>query len=287
MALYSIVIPVYNAEKTIRKCLESIINQSYTDFEIVIVNDGSTDNTVKIIETFLQADCRIKLFNFPNSGVSETRRRGISLATGEYILQVDADDTINSDLLAQLTDVIYKFGFPKIVRFHCNLVGDNPKKNHQRYNCESNLYRIMSGMEALKLWSNPDKKYALFWLFAMKKSVFSELLFLPQLQCHEDLALIPLLIAKASTVIGIDYVGYNYTYQRDSSITNTKNLEAEKSRALDFLRAYQYAIKNFLKLDNITPSDISFFIRDFDSRKEDKYNSLSPQLKRELYDLFH
>lgn len=239
------------------------------------------------MKSFSENDPRIKLYSFPNSGVSETRRRGISLATGEYILQVDSDDTINSELLDRLAEVICKFGFPEIIRFQCELVGDNPEKDHQRYNCHSKLYRVTPGMEALKLWSKPDKKYALYWLFAIKKSVFAELLFLPQLRCHEDLALIPLLIAKAATVVGIDYVGYNYTYVSESSITNKTDIASERLRAMDFLAAYDYAIENFLKIDNIGPSDVSFFLRDFDARKEDKFNSLSAQLKEELYDLFH
>lgn len=202
MPMFSIIIPVYNSAKTIRECLESIVTQSFPDFEVIIVNDGSTDETEKIVKSFSENDSRIKLYSFPNSGVSETRRRGISLATGEYILQVDSDDTINSELLDRLAEVICKFGFPEIIRFQCELVGDNPEKDHQRYNCHSKLYRVMPGMEALKLWSKPDKKYALYWLFCIKKSVFAELLFLPQLRCHEDLALIPLLIAKSATVVG-------------------------------------------------------------------------------------
>ncbi len=285
--LFSIIIPVYNSAKTIRECLESIVIQSFPDFEVIVVNDGSTDETEKIVKSFSENDTRIKLYSFPNSGVSETRRRGISLATGEYILQVDSDDTINSELLDRLAEVICKFELPEIIRYHCELVGDNPNKDHQRYNCLDKLYRIMSGMEALKLWSKPDKKYALYWLFCMKKSVFAELLFLPQLRCHEDLALIPILIAKATTVIGIDYVGYNYTYVSESSITNKTDIASERFRALDFLTAYDYAIENFLKIDNISPSDVSFFLKDFDARKEDKFNSLSAQLKEELYDLFH
>lgn len=172
--LFSIVIPVYNSAKTIRECLESIVTQSFPDFEVIIVNDGSTDETAEIVKSFSENDTRIKLYSFPNSGVSETRRRGISFSTGEYILQVDSDDTINSELLDRLAQVICKFEFPEVIRFQCELVGDNPEKDHQRYNCHSKLYRVMPGMEALKLWSKPDKKYALYWLFCIKKSVFAD-----------------------------------------------------------------------------------------------------------------
>lgn len=156
--LFSIIILVYNSAKTIRECLESIITQSFPDFEVIIVNDGSTDETTEIVKSFSENDPRIKLYSFPNSGVSETRRRGISLATGEYILQVDSDDTINSELLDRLAQVICKFEFPEVIRFQCELVGDNPGKDHQRYNCSDKLYRVMPGMEALKLWSKLESK---------------------------------------------------------------------------------------------------------------------------------
>lgn len=287
MPKFSIIIPVYNSEKTIRECLQSILVQPFYDFEIIIVNDGSTDSSETLINAFVSQDSRIKLYTFPNSGVTETRRRGISLSTGDYILQIDSDDTINLDLLTILSNTINDFNSPEIIRFACNLVNDDPIKDHQRYNCDLKLYQVMSGMEALKLWSKPHKKYALYWLYAIRRNVFSDLLFLPCLHCHEDLALIPLLIARSMTVIGIDYVGYNYTYISESSITNKTDIESERSRAFDFLKAYAFAIENFLKLDDITPNDISFFIKDFDARKEEKYNSLSPQLKKELYDLFH
>lgn len=154
--LFSIIIPVYNSAKTIRECLESIITQSFPDFEVIIVNDGSTDETTEIVKSFSENDPRIKLYSFPNSGVSETRRRGISLATGEYILQVDSDDTINSELLDRLAQVICKFEFPEVIRFQCELVGDNP--GITRYNCSDKLYRVMPGMEALKLWSKLESK---------------------------------------------------------------------------------------------------------------------------------
>ena len=126
--LFSIIIPVYNSAKTIRECLESIITQSFPDFEVIIVNDGSTDETTEIVKSFSENDPRIKLYSFPNSGVSETRRRGISLATGEYILQVDSDDTINSELLDRLAEVICKLDFPKLSDSNVNSLVTTPKK---------------------------------------------------------------------------------------------------------------------------------------------------------------
>ena len=87
----SVIVPVYNVEKYIRQCLESIINQTYKNLEIIVVNDGTKDNSMKIVEEYL-SDERIKVINKENGGIASARNRGIDEATGEYISFVDSDD---------------------------------------------------------------------------------------------------------------------------------------------------------------------------------------------------
>ena len=89
----SVVIPVYGVEKYIRQCLESIINQTYKNLEIIVVNDGTKDNSMKIVEEYL-SDERIKIINKQNGGLSSARNRGMEEATGKYIFFVDSDDWI-------------------------------------------------------------------------------------------------------------------------------------------------------------------------------------------------
>lgn len=226
------------------------------------------------------------MYHFPNAGVSYSRRRGITLATGNYLIFVDSDDTINIDLLYELSLVIKTQGFPDIIRYQVNLVGDAEHKDHQRYNFLEVLNVPMSGLETLKQWSIVGKKYSVYWLFAFKKSVFSTVLFSIDLKCYEDVALIPILIASSNKVLTIDYVGYNYTCNNWNSLTNVKSLDAERSRALDFLSAYKYAIENFSKLDNVSSLDIAFFYQDYTRRLRGKYNSLPEELKYELADVF-
>jgi glycosyltransferase involved in cell wall biosynthesis len=101
MCIISVIIPVYNGEKTIQETIESVLNQTYTDFELIIINDGSQDSTLEIISSF--KDSRIKVFSYANAGVSASRNRGISHARGEYISFIDADDLWTPDKLeAQL-----------------------------------------------------------------------------------------------------------------------------------------------------------------------------------------
>lgn len=96
----SIIIPVYNAEKSIRRCIESILQQTYVNFEILIINDGSIDNTIQICESF--KDSRIRIINQRNLGVSAARNCGIQNASGKYIQFVDADDYLDDTICEEL-----------------------------------------------------------------------------------------------------------------------------------------------------------------------------------------
>lgn len=92
---FSIIVPVYNVEKYLPKCLDSLVNQTYTNIEIICVNDGSTDSSFQVLEEYAQLDSRIRVINQENQGVSVARNVGIENSTGEYILFVDADDWLN------------------------------------------------------------------------------------------------------------------------------------------------------------------------------------------------
>src|SRR5690606_27236654 len=97
MAKYSIIIPVYNAEPYLSKCLESVLKQNFEDYEIIVVNDGSTDNSEDIILKFNNS--MIKYFTKENGGVSDARNYGIDKAKGQYFTFVDADDYVSNDFL--------------------------------------------------------------------------------------------------------------------------------------------------------------------------------------------
>ena len=90
MPLISVIIPVYNGEITIKETIDSVLTQTFLDFELIVINDGSQDLTLKIVSSIL--DPRLKVFSYPNAGLAATRNRGISHASGEYISFIDADD---------------------------------------------------------------------------------------------------------------------------------------------------------------------------------------------------
>ena len=104
----SVVIPVYNSEKYIEKCLESVINQTYKNIEIIIINDGSKDNTGKLVKRYKEKDERIIYLEQKNNGVSSARNKAIQVSSGEYIIFVDSDDTVDKDYVKLLLSTIEK-----------------------------------------------------------------------------------------------------------------------------------------------------------------------------------
>lgn len=106
--LISVIVPAYNSSKYVKKCIQSVLNQDYNNFELIVVNDGSTDNTLEILNTLSKKDNRIKVLNQKNSGVSSARNLGLSNSSGEYITFLDSDDTLTktalSDFLSEINE---------------------------------------------------------------------------------------------------------------------------------------------------------------------------------------
>ena len=104
----TVVVPIYNAEQYLERCLKSIVEQTYENLEIILVNDGSSDKSLEICERFKASDERITIISKENGGVSSARNRGIEVATGKYIIFIDADDYIEKDMFAILEDDLIK-----------------------------------------------------------------------------------------------------------------------------------------------------------------------------------
>lgn len=120
----TVIIPIYNAEQYLSRCIESIVNQSYKNLEIILINDGSIDRTSEICDTYLKEDKRIKLIKKENAGQSQGRNDGISLATGDYIAFVDADDYLETEAIETLIQYTND-GEYDIVSGLYNIVKDN------------------------------------------------------------------------------------------------------------------------------------------------------------------
>lgn len=106
--LISIIIPVYGVEKYIAQCLESVINQTYKNLEIIVVNDGTKDKSAEIAKEYAAKDSRIKVYDFKNGGLSVARNRGLEIATGEYISYLDSDDWLDTKMYETLLETAMK-----------------------------------------------------------------------------------------------------------------------------------------------------------------------------------
>jgi glycosyltransferase involved in cell wall biosynthesis len=141
----SIIVPVYNTAQYLSRCIESILNQSFGDFELLVVNDGSTDNSQEVIEKYALADNRLISFENPNGGLSDARNYGLKHAKGEYITFVDSDAWLDKDFLKILLDLI--------VSYDCDIAISNFLKTEEELNVvntEIPNVRIFSSDEALR-----------------------------------------------------------------------------------------------------------------------------------------
>lgn len=138
MVKFSIIVPVYNVEKYLRECIESLVNQTFKNIEIILIDDGSPDNSPKICDEYAEKDNRIKVIHKENGGVVSARAAGVEISTGEYFIFVDADDWVSLDLCEKVSTII-ESNLPDIVCFgYFNATVDEVSK--RPFNYRKGLY---------------------------------------------------------------------------------------------------------------------------------------------------
>lgn len=125
--LISVIVPIYNVEKYLTKCIESIINQTYENLEIILVDDGSPDNCPIICDEYAKRDSRVKVIHKKNGGLSDARNAGLDIATGEYIMFIDSDDFVEIDMMESMMNNMIDNNVDLVV---CNIkyIYDNSEK---------------------------------------------------------------------------------------------------------------------------------------------------------------
>ena len=265
MVKYSLIIPVFNSQKTIVRCLRSIIAQKFKNYEIVIVDDGSIDNTLKLIRKFRNCGCMIKIIKQKHKGVSAARNNGILSCCGEYIIFVDSDDYISKNLLITLN----KYD-DDVIRYDVNCTNGNDRFK-QPY------FLKISGEEALTKFCSLNNIFATPWSYAIRRDIYlkNNLFFLEGKQ-HEDFGLIPLLILEAKIVSSIRYTGYNYI-KRKGSITLTETYDKEINRMYDFIDQFNY-LRNYIMSKDISSDKIEEYINYFKKRTMIKFNNFQKKI---------
>lgn len=241
--LISVVIPVYNIEKWVGKCLSSLIKQSYTDLEIIVVNDGSTDDSLTICEQYQKKDGRIKIISQKNKGLSAARNAGIVNAQGEFIFFVDGDDYLRENAIELAYEAIQKECADMCI-LQYEYVGDSGEIVHKNEKYSKRL--CMSGVEAMKrLLIDDSIGGVIAWGKLYRKTLFKtyELMF-PEGLYHEDCFFTYKACFYSSRVVYIPYSGYMYV-QRADSIIHTKFSE----KHLDKIKAAEECL-SFTKINS-------------------------------------
>ena len=243
---FSIIIPVYNVEKYIVKCIESVINQTYKNYEIIIVNDGTKDKSINLIKNY-----NITLINQKNQGLSVARNNGIKKATGDYILFLDSDDYLEPELFEKLNENITNK--PDLVRFQIQEVSENNKIT--KYNEKS--FSNLSGQDGFKIISTYHFVENA-WCYLINKNFMIDNNFeFKKGTIHEDFGLIPLMLISAKKVNSISFIGYNYL-QRNGSIMSINDYDKTKKKVDDFYNHYLYLEKEGKKRNLATKEYLSF-----------------------------
>lgn len=239
----SIIIPVYNAEKTIERCLKSILNQNIEHAEIVVVNDGSKDNSEKIILQMQKNNQMIKYYYKQNSGVAETRNYGLEKAQGEYIAFVDSDDYISSDFKNKIIPLINNN--IEMVKYKLKKLDKNG--NEIEY-IDGPVFDRKTGEEAFNELYSKDVLLDSPCVYVMKKDIITRNKFKFQGTYHEDFGLIPLILANAKSVVSLPDYLYFYV-QESNSITRNEDYNKTLIKMKDVFFHYDNMLEAINKLN--------------------------------------
>ena len=233
MIKVSIIVPVYNVEEYLDKCIESLTNQTLKEIEIIMVNDGSPDNSEKIIKKWIKKDSRIKLYNKENGGQASARNLGLTKATGEYIAFVDSDDYVDKKMYEELYN---QAKLKKLDILLCNYLFDygnnNIVKNEPIF--ENEGYISVSDY----MMSSPGPCNKIYKKAFLDKAKFK----FPEGFIYEDLAVIPILGIHNPKV---EYINKCYYYYFQSPTSTLRNIEY-KTKYEDLFTAIEYLYNNVI-----------------------------------------
>ncbi|CEF51219.1 glycosyltransferase family A protein [Lactococcus petauri] len=233
LPMISVIVPVYNAEQYLAECLDSILGQTYQNLEVILINDGSTDNSLKIIEKYAENDVRIKAFSIENSGPAKCRNFGLEHFSGDYLMFIDSDDYICKDLIENLFSYVKTDSEIAMCKFSKDVhkVGAGDK---------SLITQTEMFVDSVKQMYSPSFASSGPVCKLYGRKIFDKLRF-PTIAMYEDAAISLQALSFASKVSFIDYFGYYYRFNPES-ITNTKISEKnfaifDKNRiVLDFVK---------------------------------------------------
>ena len=253
MPKFSVIIPVYNTYNYLERCLNSVFNQSFKDFEVIAVNDGSTDDSYKIIEKYCEKyKSKFRIVNIEKKetiGPSLARNLGVNASKGEYILFLDSDDYYETDLLKNI-DYALDNNYD-LVRFEIQYDKKGTKEKIKGYVSDCLYDNGISAFNEICNYSIVESPCC--YVFNRKFFLKNEFVFKVN-TLHEDYGLIPLVIINSGMIKCISYIGYNYVIH-ENSIMTSNSYDRVLKKANDFLEHFKFLKKESSKVDG----DLSIF----------------------------
>ncbi|HAT4243747.1 glycosyltransferase family 2 protein [Clostridium perfringens] len=277
--MFSIIVPAFNSENVIEKCLKSIAKQTYENFEVIIVNDGSTDNTEKICEKFCLSDNRFIIVNKVNEGVSKARNIGIKNASGKYIIFVDSDDTVCKTMCEE---------YIKILRlYNCDMIISNLKThiNNKIVNSQVNLEEKLYTKKEIGNEINEWYKKGLLnspWSKCLKKSLICSY-FDPDITIGEDLLFNLNYLNKCENIFFLNKSLYIYFVGNPKSLSTKYHENGFDNLNNVYNRTYDLFLVNFGESIDVTELDKKY-VTDFSVMAERLFNQsfISQSIKYEI-----
>ncbi|MGI0530116.1 glycosyltransferase family 2 protein [Treponema socranskii] len=227
--LISIIVPVYKVEQYLSKCVDSILNQTYKNLEIILVDDGSPDSCPKICDDYAKIDSRIIVLHKVNAGLSAARNSGLTISRGDYISFIDSDDWVSSDFIEKL---YFRIVNDKSDFVMCNFeqVDELGRKVNNFKQISLTEKRILDFQEFWDVFKEHTAVNIVAWNKLYKKEIFSDLKY-PEGHIHEDVFIMPLIMEKVTKVSQEPSTLYYYLKRGNSIVGTLKkefNFDADK-----------------------------------------------------------
>lgn len=232
--LISVIVPVYNVERYLEKCIESICGQTFSDLEIILVDDGATDRSCEICDEWAQKDSRIRVIHKPNGGLSDARNAGIEVASGKWFMFVDSDDTITPDTVERLYRAVTQQNCEMAV---CNMVRIYDDGTTEPFYNPVNELTVWEGQQRFETLKQPSACNKLF-----RADLFRDVRF-PKGKFYEDTFVYHILAHRASRIVLTGHDGYYYLSRRESILGHPRYTD----RYFDFIEAVYTRMTYLLK----------------------------------------
>lgn len=237
--LITVIIPCYNAERTLERCLTSVVHQAYDNLEIILVDDGSTDNSSKIYESFQEKDSRIKILRQDNSGVSKARNIGVKAAAGDYLCFVDSDDWVEPEYCSELYQILNEEN-ADIAIIEASYENENGNIVFHKATSEE---KVLDGKEALSMLLEDNVIQSHPWGKLYKTLFLKNVNFPENLKCYEDYSTLFKVFDKAQKVVKSNKKLYHYI-QHDDSLSHNLSPETAYYFYLAIINVFQFLKKN-------------------------------------------